>query len=772
MASGSLRLTQGTQELGLERVALLKKCAQVIDTFDPKKTTVDSYVQEAEILKSKRIGEIEQKFIHQVFYGCVRYSKFLKLFVTSFLYKCPCTIRSEQTFYMILSYLLFFRLDEIGVDEFGALIHSGAATLPALHAMMQYAMNVEELENWVKLEWCKVYDQKYIEDDIIGRLQSSRDDLRPLLEDLELKATGTITSGDGTMVPLVAKRPLTKFCKRGMPSKPKPRLIPEPEAISRQIKAQPVPAHINQTSLEEVEREKVQRREEERLRVGEKYRDHHAAVQLETAKRRDGTEIEELTRKVEEERMKECTFKPTAAKAYVPSTEEACVRQNVAAVLREDALLKKKQADEAHALKRYEEDLHDASSYYKWQHEMKLKDQLDEENRVQQRIVEMQLARVEAIDAFEGMQRRKHILAEHKREEVAQGIQVRDQEMAEELKGKQQLVTEVHDARDNARFEEEKVLKAREERAERIRQEKKIDKERKQKEDEHEMERRKDLIRQIRALERVPVERFKMYDPAEQPCQGLLEEMSLAELKERLRMEEAKQSKELEDKRERQLEKKHEKQLELAEKADALGKIRDRAKQESQERHAVVKVKKKEAEERQKSYREQCVVEAAGKIEQKKKERREEELRLKRELKEISTKRQFLAANAEMVEAKAHSEQQAGLEREASSRQRVGLVEQSRLNDIKKKERTILRNNRSASVDVYETMKAAVTERITRAKAEDEILKRSILQATTSAKALPLKASAPHFTERSYKRAYDTRTMDAASYNSYMSTSA
>merc|ERR1712232_919315 len=98
---------------------------------------------------------------------------------------------------------------------------------------------------------------------------------------------------------------------------------------------------------------------------------------------------------------------------------------------------------------------------------------------------------------------------------------------------------------------------AREDRAEKIRQEKRIDKERKQKEDEHEMERRKDLIRQIRALERVPVERFKMYDPAEQPCQGLLEEMSLAELRERLKMEQSKQAKELEDKRQHQLEKKH-----------------------------------------------------------------------------------------------------------------------------------------------------------------------------------------------------------------------
>merc|ERR1719506_39277 len=311
---------------------------------------------------------------------------------------------------------------------------------------------------------------------------------------------------------------------------------------------------------------------------------------------------------------------------------------------------------------------------------MRLKDQVEEENRVQQRIVEMQLAREEAMDAFDGMVRKKTILAAHDREEIAERIVARDAEYAEELVGKQELVKQFIGERENARLEEAKIKVVREERAEKIRQEKKVERERKQKEDEHEMERRKDLIRQIRALERVPVERFKMYDPAEQPVQGLLEEMSLAELRERLHVEKDRQAKEVEEKRERQLEKKHGKQVELAEKAETLAKIRDMAKEESVERHIVVKERKKDAEARQKVYREQCVVEAAEKIAQKKKARREEELHLKKELKEISTKRQFLAANAEMVEAKAHSEQQSGLEREAAARQRFQLHEQKKVN--------------------------------------------------------------------------------------------
>lgn len=107
---------------------------------------------------------------------------------------------------------------------------------------------------------------------------------------------------------------------------------------------------------------------------------------------------------------------------------------------------------------------------------------------------------------------------------------------------------------------------------------------------------------------------------------------------------------------------------------------------------------------------------------------------MKKELQEIATQRQFRQANADAMEAKAHGEQQRGLEREADDRQRHMLDNQRKQNQIMRKDKNIQLVNRENAVAEYEHMKNAVTERMERARAADEALKADIKKQTSAAR--------------------------------------
>ena len=73
--------------------------------------------------------------------------------------------------------------------------------------------------------------------------------------------------------------------------------------------------------------------------------------------------------------------------------------------------------------------------------------------------------------------------------------------------------------------------------------------------------------------------------------------------------------------------------------------------------------------------REKGLLEVHGKIEKKKKEKREEEARLAQELKEIRLQRQYLNANAAMVEEQAWKQLEAGKERQIRNNQNDRLID-------------------------------------------------------------------------------------------------
>jgi hypothetical protein len=248
------------------------------------------------------------------------------------------------------------------------------------------------------------------------------------------------------------------------------------------------------------------------------------------------------------------------------------------------------------------------------------------------------------------------------------------------------------------------------------------------------MAKKKDLIRQIRALERVSVVRPVAFDPSEPPRHGVLEEMSLAELRERLSMEKARRERQTEVKRQNIMEEKNLKVKDIAGKADQCAKIREMAREDSEIRREKMLKQKEEEEKGRQAVREKSVLAAQEKIAVKKRERRQEELRLRREEKEISVKRQFLHANAEMVEIKAYEEQQKGLEREAKTGQEGQIAVEQRNREIARLEEKIRKKNRKDELQEHKEVQDAFDKHMELARFDDEIFTAEIRNANKTAR--------------------------------------
>lgn len=106
-----------------------------------------------------------------MFYGCIRYEEFLKIFNRVFYQLNPSLNRNDMTMYSCFSYLSFFRLDELQIGDFKKLIQSQDAH--KMNTFMSFAFNSEKLKQHLRDEWMQCYDFDYIDNKIIGGIEKN-----------------------------------------------------------------------------------------------------------------------------------------------------------------------------------------------------------------------------------------------------------------------------------------------------------------------------------------------------------------------------------------------------------------------------------------------------------------------------------------------------------------------------------------------------------------------------------------------------------------------
>lgn len=365
------------------------------------------------------------------------------------------------------------------------------------------------------------------------------------------------------------------------------------------------------------------------------------------------------------------------------SAHPAQVRLNAAAILREDARLRKEEQAQKAKLDAALIDMRDASEFERWRSDMCAKDELERLESLQVRKIEMELAREEAIESLELKQKEKQLLAARMKiasEESAQELHLKN---TQALADRKRNAIEMYENRSKIPEEQEKLVEQKKRQKIAVQSEMEEAVSRRKEESLIEQARRDELIREIRELESQPVCRFKGYDPTEIVGYGLLEEMSYAQLKERLDERKVILEDSISERREDIIRCKEDKTQELVGKANRIAEIRSQQARLGNHRRLQKREDAEKKKQQQQGLRERGLLSAYDKLSAKKRNKQLEQNRLEKELEEIKLKRQYLNANRALVEEKAYREQELGMEREARDNQAQALVGQERVERIK-----------------------------------------------------------------------------------------
>ncbi len=587
-----------------------------------------------------------------------------------------------------------------------------------MNELFTYLFDENVLKNKLREKWIKLYDFNFVDKDIIGGLLTTKKNISDLLTFIYNKATASnlpveekekekesagpspTSVAQSTTLKTKTKTEDSKNQKTGVEvskiksakkvtipvpfnlSENKPRILQEPMAISNEIKIKPLPlANYKKTSLKDIEDKRKEHLQIIKKNIMER-NEKSKGFDLETDKR--PTNLEKIKEEVENKIKSTLQFDNKYMNPIKDFSKcDADVRYNEAAIIREEYLIDKKNKEEEAALNKILVEKKDSKEFERWQSEMKIKDDIIKMQEIEKRKLELELNREVASTYMQRrIQKNQLKAAEHKKQELI-NMKKKAEEKAEDIKQKKEVIKEIQK-------EQENVAK---QKAQKKKENQELYKNRKkeynelnliaQEEKKILLERRDDLIRQIRELEKLPIRRTTGFDPTETPGYGLLEEMSLVELRERLALQKRMHLDEIKSKKEENKLRMQERADELVNKAQIIQENRDRLRNMKE----IERKAKKDAiiaeKARIKAQREKSLFEVKQKIENKKQKLKREDEIFQKKIREIKLQRQFLQLGRDAVEFKQFKQIEDGVERKINDRQNQDLIDQLALEKIK-----------------------------------------------------------------------------------------
>ncbi|XP_062832042.1 cilia- and flagella-associated protein 99 isoform X2 [Anolis carolinensis] len=392
---------------------------------------------------------------------------------------------------------------------------------------LRFFFNRMNLSTWIKDEWNQIYASDYVNNWI-----------KPLLR-WQPKVQQLVVEFDDKLHRFsVATSKITKPKEFNL-TIPNPRAILIPELIPHQEKTKPIPALTYKIpklgqKLEQI-KSKNRRKAEELLLEANMHQFRCAAPKFDH-KNHIAMEILKPEKKFQAQKIK-------------GKIDSIPVKLNATTILREGVLYQRKVEQELNRIEHLLRGARDPSEFLEWQKQMREKDLDQQLTEEECRRLQGKLSYEEAIVARQNCVRENQKKAEQEREMEEVMNHHCEQRQLKELKARQKNVQQVTEARKNVKQARMKLQKCKRQIAQEVSEESQEILARAFKEEEEKVRKRCELIQQIRAIEYVPSIKSKFVDLTQTPNHGVLGEMSIVELQERLALLKEAQKKAEEEKR-------------------------------------------------------------------------------------------------------------------------------------------------------------------------------------------------------------------------------
>ncbi|XP_068260083.1 cilia- and flagella-associated protein 99 [Nyctibius grandis] len=526
---------------------------QQLNKFNPENQSVEDFLNEsAQMLQTLNVTE--EKFVLDTLAGCIEYKSLLDVVVNAFFVRDGrYCLTSERNLYAVICYLATFQLEELGLQHFSRIVKS--LDTAKMQKFLRFFFNALYLNTWIKDEWSRIYDSPYVKENWIDPLLRWQPKVQQLIEQLTDKLSNRTTTVKTSTVTQPKEFNLTV---------PKPRAIPIPVPIPVMEKRPPVPPSTYKPPKEKKQLEEI------------KTKNHQKAEDL--LMKANANQFRCATVKSEkgENTHDSMKSKPAFQAQKIQSKiDNIPIKLNAAAILREGALYQRKMEQELKRIENLVQGAGDPSEFLEWQKQMRGRDLEEQLAEIECRRLQGKLSHEEAVLAHQNVIQENKKKADLMREEKAELMHQYAEKCLQEQKEMRELVEQVVEGHKNAKQAKIKLQKYKQQIVQEVCEENRELLRQALEEEEEKLRKRYELIQQIRAIESLPILRQKYVDLTETGGHGLICEMSIVELRERLALLREAQKAAEEEKRDQIIHEKQAKEQLLLDKLDQISVFRE-----------------------------------------------------------------------------------------------------------------------------------------------------------------------------------------------------